>query len=76
MKTIYVSKTVSLPRFTFNWLWLAIAHVLRRLNKDYDDHDIRERMGELTRDEARAVVLADIANQEWNDAANKFWSGG
>ena len=76
MKAISVHKNIFIPRFTFNWLWLAIANVLRRLNKDYNDYDIRELMGELTRDEARAVVVADIANEEWNRLAGEFWSGG
>ena len=76
MKTIYVSKHIVIPRLSFNWLWLAIADVLRRLNKDYDDYDIRERMGELTADEARAEILGDIANEEWNRRAAEFWSGG
>jgi len=76
MKVSINVPNVYIPRFTFNWLWFAIAYVLRRLNKDYDDYDIREQMDELTAEEARAVVLADWENAEQNRLAGEFWSGG
>lgn len=69
-----VNKTVSVPRFTFNRLWLAIASVLRWANRNYDDYDIREWMGELTRDEARAEILGDIANYDKHMREAMAWS--
>lgn len=69
-----VNKTVSVPRFTFNRLWLAIASVLRWVNRGYDDYDIREWMGELTPVELAAEAREAKAVQDWNDAAAYAWS--
>lgn len=56
-----------------NGVWLSIASVLRFINRDYNDYDIRLHMGELTRDEARAEILGDIVNAERNRLAEEFW---
>ena len=76
MKTIYVSKPVSLPCPSFNWLWLSIAFVLRQFTTYANDRDIRELMDELTPDEARAEILSDWENAERNRLAGEFWSSG
>lgn len=80
MKTSINVKHIYIPRFTFNWLWLAIASVLRQFTTDENDRAIRELMCELTADEARAKILSDIANEAkhmreimaWSD----MWDGG
>lgn len=76
MKTSINVKHIYIPRFTFNWLWLAIAYVLRRLNAGYNDYELRGRMGEWTRDEARAAILSTIANAEQHRLDGEWWSGG
>ena len=74
--SIRVHKNISVPRFTFNGAFLAIAVVLRQFTTAENDYNIRELMGELTAEEARAVVLADFTNAEWHRLAEKFWMGG
>lgn len=72
MKTIYVSKPIPI---SFD-IFLAVAAVLRFLNRNHDDYDIRLEMGELTREEARRAVLADIANEQKHIRDAVFWGGG
>ena len=73
------AKTITAPKIhrpLLNGLWLAVAAVLRRVNAGYDDYELRGRVGEWTRDEARAEILGDIANAEWNRLAGEFWTSG
>lgn len=58
----------------FNGVFLAIASVLRRLNSNYDDYDIRLHMCELTADEARAEIRGDIANHDKRTREALAWS--
>jgi hypothetical protein len=76
MKVSINVRTIHIPRITFNRLWLAIAAGSRFVNRNYDDYDNRMDRGELTRDEARAEILGDIANYNKHIDDAIFWSGG
>ena len=76
------AKPLSIPvshRPMLNGVWLAIASVLRWVNRDYgyfEYYELRLHMGELTKDEARAEILSDWANAERNRLAEEFWTSG
>lgn len=74
MKTFINVKHIYIPRFTFNWLWLAIASVVPRLNAGYNDYELRLHMCELTPEEARAEILSDIANHHKRMREIMAWS--
>lgn len=76
MKTSINVKSIYVPRFTFNWLWFAIAAFIRQFTTDENDKAIRELMCELTADEARDEILSTIANEEQHKRDGEWWSSG
>lgn len=75
--SISVSKNIFVPRISvFNDACLAVAAFLRQFTTADNDYAIRLLMDELTPDEARAEIMSDIANAEWNRLAEEFWSSG
>lgn len=77
------AKRISIPRrvtrLSFNGLFLSIASVLRRLNRGYNDYELRGIAGEWTHEEARVEILASFANEEKNRieavAQSGIWHG-
>jgi hypothetical protein len=67
---------VPFPRISLNSLWLFIAGILARVNRGYDDYELRGIMGEWTRDEARAEIQAGIDVQEDERLKGEFWTSG
>lgn len=56
-------------------LCFAVAGVLRFVNRDYNDRDIRERMGELTPAERKADLARDVAHEQYHEMLHEFWGG-
>lgn len=54
---------------------LSIASILRRLNRNYNDYELRGMAGEWTAEEVRAEILASFANEEKNRREDVAWSG-
>ena len=73
-KTLTVRKTQN--RSLGYALFVPIIAILRWVNRNYNDYDIRAEMGELSPFEAREEERADISNAEWNRLAGEFWTSG
>lgn len=77
MKNINVLPVPYLPRRSLLvWLLYWIAGMLARINRNHNDYDIREWMGELTPAELKADKARDVANEKYHDMLHKFWTSG